>query len=199
MIFYRLILIMRTLRSIVVSGLVFLFLWSYILHVLPFDYNKNHLAYAHFFGSIKQIGDYQIVFQPLPFVPFANEDSTLNFSILDKNNANANNVYAALTIKDKATGKLVEQTPSRFYEFSDISFPYKFRSNSNYVVIFDATINGDPIYQRNLLSASFDLFVGNPPLGIHFDKAVLLYGVPTAIIVPIGLAIFHRYRKKGTK
>ena len=104
-----------------------------------------------------------------------------------------------MTIKDKATGKLVEQTPSRFYEFSDISFPYKFRSNSNYVVIFDATINGDPIYQRYLLSASFDLFVGNPPLGIHFDKAVLLYGVATAIIVPIGLAIFHRYRKKGTK
>jgi hypothetical protein len=44
------------------------------------------------------------------------------FSILDKNNANANSVYAALTIQDKATGKLVEQTPFRFYEFSDISF-----------------------------------------------------------------------------
>jgi len=36
-------------------------------------------------------------------LPFANENSTLNFCILDKNNANANNVYAALTIKDKAT------------------------------------------------------------------------------------------------
>ncbi|MRN41167.1 MAG: hypothetical protein FIO02_09010 [Nitrosopumilales archaeon] len=68
-----------------------------------------------------QIGDYQIVFQPLPFVPFANEDSTLNFSILDKNNANANKVYAALTI------------------------------------------------------------------------------LPTVIIVPIGIAIYHRYRKKSTK
>jgi len=146
-----------------------------------------------------QIGDYQIVFQPLPFVPFANEDSTLNFSILDKNNANANKVYAALTIQDKATGKLVEQTPFRFYEFSDISFPYKFRSNSNFVVTFDATINGDPIYQGNPMVASFDLFVGTPILGIHFDKAVLLYGVPTVIIVPIGIAIYHRYRKKSTK
>jgi hypothetical protein len=104
-----------------------------------------------------------------------------------------------LTIKDKATGKLVEQTPFRFYEFSDISFPYEFGTNSNYVVIFDATLNGDPLYQRNLLSASFDLFVGTRTLGIHFDKAVLLYGIPTAIIVPIGLAIYHRYRKKGTK
>ena len=47
--------------------------------------------------------------------------------------------------------------------------------------------------------ASFDLFVGNPPLGIPFDRAVLLYGLPTAIIVPIGLAIYDRYRKKSTK
>jgi hypothetical protein len=78
-----------------------------------------------------------------------NEDSTLNFSILDKNNANANNVYASLFIKDKSTGKMIEQTPARFYEFSDISFPYKFRSNSNYMVIFEATIKGDPIYQGN--------------------------------------------------
>jgi hypothetical protein len=38
-----------------------------------FSENKtNHLAYAHFFGSTKQIGRYQIVFVPLPFDLFAN-------------------------------------------------------------------------------------------------------------------------------
>jgi len=91
-------------------------------------------------------------------------------------------------MKDKATGKLVEQTPFRFYEYSDISFPHKFRSNSNYMVTFDTAINGDPIYQGNPMVASFDLFLGKPPLGIHFDRAVLVYGLPTAIIVPIGIA-----------
>jgi hypothetical protein len=141
--------------------LFFLFLWSYILHVLPFDYNTNYLAYAHFFGYIKQIGNYQIVFQPLPFIPFANEDSTLNFSILDKNNANANNVYASLTIDDKIIRKIIEQTPVRFYEFSDISFPFKFRSNSNYMITFETTINGDPIYQGKPMIATFDLTVGS--------------------------------------
>ena len=181
------------------AGLLLLYLNAFIVDGLFYDDKTNHLAYAHFFGSVKQIGNYQIVFQPIPFVPFADENSTLNFSILDKNNANANNVYAALTIKDKETGKLVEQTPSKFYEFSDIPFPYKFRSNSNYMVIFEATINGDPIYQGKPLIASFDLFVGNPPLGIPFERAVLLYGLPTAIIVPIGLAIYQRYRKKSTK
>jgi len=71
--------------------------------------------------------------------------------------------------------------------------------NSNFVVTFDATINGDPIYQENPMIASFDLFVGNPPSGIPFGIAVLLYGLPTATIVPIGLAIYHRYGKKSTK
>jgi cytochrome c-type biogenesis protein CcmH/NrfF len=66
------------------------------------------------------------------------------------------------------------------------------------MVIFEATINGDPIYQGKPLIASFGLFVGNPPLGISFDRAVLLYGLPIAIIVPIGLAIYDRYRKKST-
>ena len=58
--------------------------------------NNNHIAFAHFFGATKTIDTYQIVFQAFPFVPYAGENSTLNFSILDKDNANVNNVYAAL-------------------------------------------------------------------------------------------------------
>ena len=91
----------------------------------------------------KNIDNYQIVFQPLPIVPAANENSTLNFSILDKDNANVNNVYAALAIREKNTGKVVEQVPYKFYEFSDITFPYKFRNNTDYIVTFEARINGD--------------------------------------------------------
>ena len=109
------------------------------------------------------------------------------------------NVYGAMTIKDKTIGKLVEQTPFKFYEFSDISLRYKFRSNSNYMVIFEATINGDPIYQGKPLIATFDLSVGNPTLSIPFEGAVLFYGLPTAIIFPVGLVIYHRYEKKRTK
>lgn len=100
--------------SIAVTKYFFLLLNLFIVYGLFYDDKINHLAYAHFFGSIKQIGNYQIFFQLLPFVPFANEDSTLNFSILDKTNANANNVYAALTIETQTTSKLVEQTPLKF-------------------------------------------------------------------------------------
>ena len=56
------------------------------------------------------------------------------------------------------------------------------------MVIIDATINGDPISQGSPMVASFDLFVGRPPLGIPFDRAVLVYGLPTGIIEPIGIA-----------
>jgi hypothetical protein len=67
------------------------------------------------------------------------------------------------------------------------------------MVTFEATINGDPIYQGKPLIATFDLSVGNPTLSIPFDRALLLYGLPTAIIVPVAVAICHRYRKKRTK
>ena len=67
------------------------------------------------------------------------------------------------------------------------------------MVILEATINGDPIYQWKPLIASFDLSVGNATLSIPFDKAALLYGLPTGIIIPVGIAIYHRYKKKSTK
>ena len=67
------------------------------------------------------------------------------------------------------------------------------------MVIFEATINGDPIYRGQPLIASFDLSVGNTTLGIPFDRAVLLYGLPNAIIVPVGLAIYPALKKKSTK
>jgi hypothetical protein len=49
----------------------------------------------------------------------------LHFSILDKNNSNLVGVYAALIMKEKEPGTIVEQMPYRFYESSDISTPYR--------------------------------------------------------------------------
>jgi hypothetical protein len=132
----------------------FAFFWRILLIViilgfisLSFDYSddnnnnghyylyqhKDNLAYAHFFGTTKKIDSYQIIFQPFPPVPFAGEKSTLSFSILDKDNLNVNNIHAALLIKDKNTGKVVDTIPYKFYEFSDISFPYIFQNNSDYL------------------------------------------------------------------
>ena len=46
--------------------------------------------------------------------------------------------------------------------------------------------------------ATFDLSVGNSPLSIPSDRTILFYGVPAVIVIPAGLAIYQRYKKKST-
>jgi hypothetical protein len=161
--------------------------------------DQANTAYAHFFGISKKIDNYQIVFQPLPIVPEANENSTLNFSILDKDNANVNNVYAALTITEKNTAKVVVQLPYKFYEFSDITFPYKFRNSTGYIATFEARINGDPKYQDNPLVTNFDISVGNNnALRIPFVQLMLYYVTPTTAAIA-GVTIYVFTKKKAIK
>jgi hypothetical protein len=168
------------------------------LLLLTYTYfsNQGNVAYAHFFGISKNVDNYQIVFQPLPIVPAVNEDSTLNFSILDKDNANVNNVYAALTIREKNTDKVVGQVPYKFYEFSDITFPYKFTNNTDYIATFEVRINGDSKYQDNPLVSNFDISVGNNnayKIKIPFSQLMLYYVTPvTAAIAGISIYIFSR-------
>ena len=161
-------------------------------------YDQPNVVYAHFFGISKNIDKYQIVFQPFPIVPKANENSTLNFSILDKDNANVNNVYAALTIREKNTAKVVRQIPYKFYEFSDITFPYKFTNNTDYTATFEAKINGDPKYHENPLASDFDISVGNRnafKVLVPFDQLILYYVTP-AVAAIAGITIYLFSRKK---
>jgi len=160
------------------------------------DNTDGHIAYAHFFGATKAVGNYQIVFQPFPFVPFVGDNSTtLNFSILDSNNSNVNNVYAALVIKEKNTGSIVGQIPYKFYEFSDITFRYPFQNVGNYVVTFEAKINGDPKYEDNPLTSNFDISVSNLRQIIPFDQLMLYYVTPsTAALAGIVIYIISKKR-----
>jgi hypothetical protein len=149
-------------------------------------YNQSYFAYAHFFGKSKYIDNYQIVFQPFPLVLEANENSTLNFNILDKDNANINNVYAALTVREKNTAKVVAQIPYKFYEFSDITFPYRFRNSTDYTATFEAKINGDPKYHDNPLVSNFDVSVGKNngfKIAMRFDQLILYYVTPATVAI----------------
>ena len=160
-------------------------------HILS---SQNNLAYAHFVGTTRTIGDYRIVFQAFPFVPFAGENSTLNFSILDKDNLNVNNVYAALIIKEKNTGRVVKQIPYKFYEFSDITFPYKFQNNSDYIATLESRISGDPKYEARPLIANFDISVGKSPISLPFNELMLYYVTP-AVVIPTAILMYLRYNK----
>ena len=153
-------------------------------------------AHAHFFGATKTVNGYQIVFQPAPSVPLAGDNSTLlNFSVLDKDNQNVNNIFASLIIREKNSGNVVKVFPFKFYEFSDLTFPFSFKKIGDYVVILQTRINGDPIYGDNPLSVDFDLSAGNPNQIIPFDELITYYVIPASVVI-LAIAIYLRRKNK---
>lgn len=117
----------------------------------------GHIAHAHLLGTVKKVDNYQVAFQPTPLLTKAGENTTLHFSIL-KDNANIFNVYAAMQIKEKDSGKIVEQMPYRLYEISDITIPYTFQNNTDYsVTILMRMDDGDAQHMAKPLAADFDI------------------------------------------
>jgi hypothetical protein len=170
------------------SNLSFLILAIYIIFL-----SQTGLAYGHFFGATKDIGNYQVIFSPSPSVPIAGDNSTsLNFSVLE-NNTNIYNIYSALVVTEKQSDNIVGQVPYKFQEFSDINIPYNFNPTGDYVVTLQTRITGDEKYQDSPLIASFDISVGNQL--IPFDELMLFYVTPATAVVA-GIAIYLHSKKK---
>lgn len=154
----------------------------------------NNLAYGHFFGDNKTIDGFRIVFLPFPPGPTAGENTTLNFSVLDEENSNINNIFSALIIKEKESNQVVEQIPYKRYEFSDFSIPYKFGNNTNYVVTLETRVMGDPKYQAKPIVASFDLSVGDLTF-IIFRDLMIYFVTPASLLVAV-FCVVVLYRRK---
>ena len=185
---------LRSLDLIIVVLALAIFLQVGQGKVLFFSFYKP--ADAHFFGATKIVNGYQIVFQPAPSVPLAGDNSTLlNFSVLDKDNQNVNNIFASLIIKEKNSGNVVKVFPFKFYEFSDLTFPFTFKKIGDYVLSLQAKINGDPIYGDNPLSVDFDLSAGNPNQIIPFDELITYYVIPASIVI-LAIAIYLKRKNK---
>ena len=185
---------LRSLDLIIVVIALAIFLQVGQGKVLFFSFYKP--ADAHFFGATKIVNGYQIVFQPAPSVPLAGDNSTLlNFSVLDKDNQNVNNIFASLIIKEKNSGNVVKVFPFKFYEFSDLTFPFSFKKIGDYVLTLQAKINGAPIYGDNPLSVDFDLSAGNPNQIIPFDELITYYVIPASIVI-LAIAIYLKRKNK---
>lgn len=165
------------------------------LAVLTFSLLTSTLppAYAHFFGGRTLDFDrgYQVTFVPAPSVPVGGNNSTvmLNFSVL-QDNSNINNVYSALVITDKKTGMPVKQFPYKLYVFSDISIPFVFEKEGEYVVTLQTSITGDAKYQASPLAASFDLSVANPYQAAFSDRNTIVILLVAVIIGCAAVAIY---------
>jgi len=155
---------------------------------------SSNIASAHFLGSVKNVGDYQIVFQSSPRYVSADQKTSLNFSILDKKNSNINSVYAALVMKEKSSGRIVEQMPYQFHEFSDLSIPYAFHNNTDYVITLLARLNnGDQKYLSNPLVADFEMSVGKTT--IVSPNEILLPVIPITMAL-VGVILFLFKKRK---
>jgi hypothetical protein len=160
-----------------------------------FQREDPFLAYGHFFGENITRDGYQVVFQPFPFAPMAGDNTTLNFSILDEENMNIHNIFSALIIKDKESNETIAQIPYKQFMYSDITIPYKFSNNSEYLVTLETRIIGDPKYQAQPLTATFDLIVGDQTA--EYFKMIMLYFVtPVCAAIIIAILIYELYWKK---
>jgi len=139
------------------------------LILLCFSINiSSQFTSGHFFGTTKNIGNYQIVFAPYPPLPFAGDNSTLlNFSILDKENQNVNNIFASLLIKNKENGS----------------------------ISLLVRINGDPAYSQNPITADFDISTTDPNQIIPTNELILYYLVPALVVIAIIIVYLKRKNK----
>lgn len=170
---------------------------SIFLLLLFFSINiSSQSTYGHFFGAIKNFGNYQIVFAPYPPLPFAGDNSTLlNFSILDKENKNVDNISASLVVKTKENGSIIQEIPFKLYEFSDITFPYTFEEIGDYQLSLLVKINGDPTYSQNPISADFDISATDPNQVIPTNELILYYLIPALVVIAIIVVYLKRKNK----
>jgi hypothetical protein len=139
------------------------------------DYAHAHSA-VNGEATVKNVGEYQIAFQQYPKVASEGENATLHFSILESDSSGVQGVHAAMLMKEKDSGRVVEQTPYRFYEVGDISIPYRFNDSEKYVATLVARTNED---QSKPLQADFDI-----PVGQAMSQGELL-----AMVVPFMAAL----------
>jgi len=168
---------------------------SFICSSYLLQRDDSFLAYGHFFGENITRDGYQVVFQPFPFAPMAGDNTTLNFSILDEENLNIHNIFSALVIADKESNETIAQIPYKQYMYSDITIPYKFSNNSEYLVTLETRIIGDPKYQTQPLTATFELIVGDQTA--EYFKTIMLYFVtPVCAAIIIAILIYELHWKK---
>lgn len=151
----------------------------------------NNKVYAHIPSTIpnaifKEKDGYNIAFLPYPAQPKVNDNSTLlNFNV-QKDGNDVTNTFISLIIMDKTSKKIVYQVPYKFYEFSDITYPYTFKNQSTYSLSLLTKVAGDPKYENNPLIESFEIEIssGSNQLLVTIIFFVIFFFIMMFIIFP---------------
>jgi hypothetical protein len=192
---------LRTIAIIVIVSFVVFNLQNSIFNT---NISKG-IAYAHIFTDTENAvtknidGWYQVSFLPYPAGLLVNDTSTkLNFSVME-NNTDVPFLFTSLVITDKNTGSMIEQTPYKFHEFGDVTYPYIFQKDGEYSVAIQAKINGDPKYKSQPLIASFDVGVRDMQKMTNSFQHIMLFYVTPALAGIVGIIIFIENKKGRLK
>jgi hypothetical protein len=153
---------------------------------------RAHSAAVGGGAAVKDVDRYQIAFQLHPKFASANQSAVLHFSVLE-NSSGVDGVHAAMVMKEKETGEIVEQVPYRFYASGDVSIPYRFDENEDYVATLLTRVDGDPKHQAAPLQADFDIPVGQATVMSPTDLALMV--VPFAAALAGGLVFLLRKKR----
>ena len=165
-----------------------------------FNNMSKGIAYAHIFTDTENAvtknvdGKYQVAFLPYPVGLLVNDTSTkLNFSIME-NNTDVPFLFTSLVITDKNTGSVIGQTPYKFHEFGDVTYPYTFQKDGEYKVAIHAKVNGDPKYKSQPLIAGFDVKVQDMQKMTNSFQQIMYFYIMPALAGIVGIIIYSENR-----
>jgi hypothetical protein len=81
--------------------------------------------------------------------------------------------------------------PYKFYEFSDITYPYTFKNQSTYSLSLLTKVAGDPKYENNPLIESFEIEISSG--SNQLLVTVIFFVIFFVIMIFI---IFSKFRKQ---
>ncbi|MEM2760905.1 MAG: hypothetical protein QXU32_12925 [Nitrososphaerales archaeon] len=120
--------------------------WLIVFSAIIFSASAN-FAEAHLIGTnvvTKQVGSYEVRFLMFPFAPDPEEPVLLQFSVLDENGYNIDNVQGS--VKVQKADSTIYTSPKVRYVTSDFYISYTFPEKGDYKVILEIDIpNGQVV------------------------------------------------------
>ena len=151
-----------------------------LLFLFVFSVSNFHMVSSHIPENapnvvVKKIDKYKVLFLPYPKEPIKGDNTTLlNLNIVDEN-GDLKNIYSSVIISNKKNSSIVFQTPFKFYTTGDISLPFSFPDNGDFIVSLLTSINGDTNYEKIPVIANFDLKVRSDNNNNFFDSILNMF------------------------
>jgi len=159
-------------NMILISSLQILFLLFINVNFSPIE---AHIPENAPNVVVKKMDKYKVLFLSYPKEPTKGDNTTLlNLNIVDEN-GDLKNIYSSVIISNKKNSSIVFQTPFKFYTTGDISLPFSFPDNGDYIVSLLSKISGDRNYEKVPIIANFDLKVRSEDSDNFFDSILNIF------------------------